>query len=142
MVLASDENDNLIPDFFLEPLDSSFCDIVELKLPYTEMVRRLRSGKRVRFKAFVNEAIAQLNEYQRFFDNIQNRNHFHASYGLTAYRPRMILVIGRTHHFKSDIERHELKTLLPRDLELWTYDDLLSKARLYTESVSAVRTIG
>ncbi len=48
----------------------------------------------------------------------------------------MILVIGRKHHFKNDFERQKLKTLLPKDLELWTYDDLLSRAQLYRKSIS------
>ncbi len=138
LILASDENMNLIPDFFLEPLESGFCDILELKLPYSELTRQLQSGHRVRFRAFVNEALAQLTEYQRHFDDRSNRKNFHLKYGLEAYKPKLILVIGRSYHFRSDLERQELKRLLPANLDMWTYDDLLLKAKRFTSFANDV----
>lgn len=131
LVLYNEDSSNLIPDFMLEPLSSEFCDILELKLPYEQLVTRLRNQSRSRFRALINEAVAQLSEYRRWFDCKRNRADFHARYGLKAYYPKMILVIGRRNHFKSDVLRQELKTLLPKDLELWTYDDLLYRARKY-----------
>jgi len=131
LILSSDENMNLIPDFFLEPLESHFCDILELKLPYSELTRRLQRGNRVHFRAFVNEAVAQLTEYQRYFDDRSNRRDFHKKYGLEAYKPKLILVIGRSCHFRSDLERREISRLLPDDLDMWTYDDLLLKAKRF-----------
>ena len=131
LALVSHENREYIPDFFLEPLETRFCDLLDLKLPYSQLVTRLQNNRRVRFRAFVNEAIAQLKEYRRFFDERVHRSEFSAKYGLEAYKPRMILIAGRTHHFESDLERKELSQLLPRDFELWTYDDLVLRARRY-----------
>ncbi|MCY3762500.1 MAG: DUF4263 domain-containing protein [Gemmatimonadetes bacterium] len=138
LVLSSQENRELIPDFFLEPLESRFCDLLELKIPYQKLVTRLQNSRRTRFRAFVNEAAAQLKEYQKFFDERGQRTQFHKKYGLEAYKPKMFLVAGRTHHFDSDVERKELNQLLPRDLELWTYDDLLLRAKRYVEFVQSV----
>ena len=129
LVLQSQEGKDLIPDFMLEPLSSEFCDILELKMPHTQLARRPRNGNRIRFSAKVSEAIAQLIEYRRYFEDKENRAQFHRKYGLKAYYPSMILVIGRRQSFKDDIERQELKQLLPKDLHIWTYDDLLVKAR-------------
>lgn len=131
LVLYNDESDDLIPDFMLEPMSSSFCDLIELKLPYVELVRRLRQGSRIRFRAFINEAIAQLVQYRRYFDSISNRKLFHERYGLDAFYPKMVLVVGRRHHFRDDAERQELTSLLPKDLSIWTYDDLLIRAKTY-----------
>jgi hypothetical protein len=135
-VLFSDEGPDLVPDFMLEPIDSKYCDLLELKLPYEELVRRLRNGTRSRFRSVVSEAVAQLSEYRRYFESMRHRQMFYATYGLRAYYPKMILVIGRRNHFKSDIARQELRALLPKDLELWTYDDLLSRARRYSSCVT------
>lgn len=131
LVLFNESGSARIPDFMLEPLSSEFCDLLELKLPYEDMVRRLRKSRRARFKDFVDDSIAQLLEYRRYFEDLANRRAFHQRYGLQAYHPTMILVCGRRHHFKSDLERRELRALLPADLALWTYDDLLDRARNY-----------
>lgn len=131
LVLYSDEGPDLVPDFMLEPMSSKFCDLLELKLPYQSLVTRLRRESRVHFRAAINEAISQLIEYRRYFESKHNRKDFHSRYGLEAYNPKMILVVGRKHHFKSDLERRELQSLLPKDLEIWTYDDLLSRAKIY-----------
>lgn len=136
LVLYNNEGSDLIPDFMLEPMSSKFCDLLELKLPYQSLVTRLHNESRMRFKASVNEAIAQLNEYRRYFESKENRKAFHELYGLEAYNPKMILVVGRSHHFMSDLQRRELQSLLPKDMEIWTYDDLLSRAKMYRKLVA------
>ena len=120
----------------LEPISSQFCDLLEIKLPYQSLVTRLRNKSRVHFRALVNEAISQITEYRRYFESDRKRRAFHARYGLEAYNPKMILVIGRKHHFRDDLERRQLQALLPKDLELFTYDDLLSRARTYRKCLS------
>ena len=131
LILHQDHGPAYRPDFFLEPLSSAFCDVMDIKTPYEELVIRLRETRRKRFRAAVNEYIAQLAEYRRYFDDAQNQLDFHSRYGLKCYQPKVILLIGRKHHFRSDLERQELKALLPRDLELWTYDDILARASAY-----------
>jgi hypothetical protein len=50
-----------------------------------------------------------------------------------TFRPKMVIVIGRRHHFQNDIERVRLIEGLPQSLELWTYDDLYTRAQRYLE---------
>src|SRR5258706_190110 len=70
VVLFNRDGPNLIPDFLLEPMDTRFCDLLELKLPYGDLVRRLQSGSRSRFRSTVAEALAQLTEYRKYFDSV------------------------------------------------------------------------
>lgn len=133
LVLFDDDAPRYVPDFLLEPLSGDFCDIVELKLPYKTLVTRLKKESRKHFRSFVNEAIAQLVEYRRYFESKPNREAFAKRYGLKVYYPRLILVIGRAHHFQSDVQRQELKQLLPDDCAVWTYDDVLARARRYRQ---------
>lgn len=138
LVLYNDDGPNFIPDFMLEPMPSEFCDVLELKLPYQPLLRRLRKKSRVHFRAVISEAVSQLMEYRRYFESKQHRKEFHARFGLKAYHPKMILVAGRKHDFKSDFERQELRCLLPKDLEIWTYDDVLARAKKYQECIVKV----
>ncbi len=84
----------LIPDFLLEPLDQdSLCDILDLKLPTANIFILKKS--RLRYSAAVMEACAQLREYSNYFDSKENRERIYSEYGLKAYKPKMIVIIGR-----------------------------------------------
>jgi hypothetical protein len=133
MILSRDTGPEFRPDFILEPMASSFCDILDIKLPYEALVVRLRQFTRVRFRAAINEYVAQLTEYKRYFEDRMNREAFYRKYNLHCYRPKCILVVGRRHHFRSDLERQEMKDVLPAGLEIWTYDDILARAKSYRE---------
>jgi len=63
-VLQRDDEGPLIPDFFLQPLDSDFCDILDLKLPSKKLI--VGSKDRKRFGHSVQDAIAQLREYHDY----------------------------------------------------------------------------
>jgi len=139
LALTNVDGPDYIPDFMLEPMASEFCDILELKLPYSQLTTRLRNQSRSRFRALITEAVGQLTEYRRYFDTRDNRLAFHSRYGLQAYYPRMILVVGRRHDFKSDVERQELRSVLPKDLDVWTYDDLIGRAKKYQDCLAATQ---
>lgn len=125
VTLSRDEG-NLIPDFLLEPLDqNSLCDILELKLP-TEQIYVIRKN-RISYSSAVIEACAQLREYSRYFDEKANRDKITNRYGLLAYKPKMIVIIGR----KGDIDpisRQNIHSDIPQ-LVLRTYDEILSRAK-------------
>jgi hypothetical protein len=139
LMLINQGGEAWIPDFMLEQVSSEFCDVLELKLPYDEMVLRLPSARRTQFRRNVCTAVAQTMEYQQYFEDAANRAEFYKRYGLQAYHPTMILLCGRTRHFRSDLERQELRRLLPTDLHLWTYDDLLGRARQFHEFYRSAR---
>lgn len=125
-VTLSNDDGNLIPDFLLEPMDqNSLCDILDLKLP-TEQIYVLKKN-RIRFSAAVMEACAQLREYSSYFDEKSNRERVSKHYGLLAYKPRMIVIIGRRGNI-DPIARQKIHSDFPQ-LILRTYDDILSRAK-------------
>ena len=117
----------LIPDFVLEPVEQSgLVDLLELKLPTASLFVLKKS--RMRFSAAVVEACAQLREYSAFFDESRNRAAVLQKYGLTTYRPRLFLVIGRRPKVDA-IESRRVEEDLPRQLVIRTYDDLLDRMK-------------
>ncbi|MFZ3464418.1 Shedu anti-phage system protein SduA domain-containing protein [Vibrio harveyi] len=130
-ILYQDDGSKLIPDFFLEQADNGWHAIAELKKSTDSMV--VRQKNRVRFSHWVSDAIAQLQFYREWFDSKCNREEFGNRQGISTqvYRPKMVLIAGRRHHFLNDIERIRLITNQNRDLSIWTYDDVLSRAKKY-----------
>lgn len=59
-MLHRDEG-RLIPDFFVERLDSRFCDVVDLKRPDVTLAR---GSSRKAVSAAVMDAVAQLQDYR------------------------------------------------------------------------------
>jgi hypothetical protein len=124
--LTRTEQGSLIPDFMLEPSSEGFADVLDLKLPAARIV----AGKpdRLRHSAAVSEAIAQLREYRAWFEDPRHREAFHRRYGMLAYKPTVVVVIGRD----PDVDPFELRRLwddLPNYVAVRTYDDLLRRIR-------------
>ena len=126
LVLTEDCGKRLIPDFFLEKYDS-FVDVLDLKRANVELVRAQRN--RTRFRDAVQEAVAQLTHYRSWFEERVQRRSFTDRYGLNAFRPSVVVIIGRRHSFDSDIQRLQLESGLPDWVSLRTYDDVIEKAR-------------
>jgi len=126
IVLASDNQAELIPDFLLEPINqNSFCDLLELKLPSASVF--ILKKNRMHFSAAVCEARAQLLEYSRFFDERDHRDAIERRYGLRAYKLKMLLIIGRIGS-EGQFDRRKIEATQP-DLCLNTYDDLVERAK-------------
>ncbi len=127
LVLYPESEGTRIPDFFLERLDTGMCDILDLKRPNAALQRRVRN--RLRFRDVVMDAVAQLEGYRNYFEDRRNREDFQRRYGLKAYRPRVIAIIGRASDNYEEIERVQASGLLPSHFEFLTYDDILSRVR-------------
>lgn len=126
LILTDDDGSKLIPDFVLEPVSrNALCDLLELKLPRTKILRLTKN--RTRFSGAVLEACAQLREYSDHFDDPRNRARLHARYGLHAYRPKLIVVIGRRGNMDPVILR-KAQSDFPQ-IELKTYDEILERVR-------------
>jgi predicted RNA-binding Zn-ribbon protein involved in translation (DUF1610 family) len=120
----------LIPDFMLEPIgQEELCDILDLKLP-TEKIY-IEQKNRERYSATVLEACAQLREYNNYFDQESNRKLIYKTYGLKAYKPKMVVVIGRKSNLDPLVTRR-IETDIPQ-LVLKTYDDILVRAKTKLE---------
>ena len=126
LVLHRDEG-SLIPDFMVEPLVGGLLDLVELKHPQKKVWTSVNTN-RPRFTAAVLEGIAQLRTYADWFEDKSNRDAFESAYGLAAYRPHAVLVIGR-HDDRIDlITRKKIQADSP-NVTVYTYDDLLELGR-------------
>jgi hypothetical protein len=136
-VLYKDDGNSLIPDFLLEKVDPGWHAVLDLKLATRNMV--IRKKNRVYFAQWIHEAIAQLEYYRTWFDDARNRENLASVLKLPRdiFRPKIVLVAGRNHHFADEIERLSLVAAQQRNLEIWTYDQLLSRAKRYREFVDA-----
>jgi hypothetical protein len=123
ITLMSDDGSELIPDFVLQPVNQlRFCDLLELKLPTTNLF--VFQKNRHRYSAAVEEAAAQLRTYAAFFDDKSSLLRFTLRYPhLNIYKPRMFVIIGRDTP-EMMREKQIVRRALP-DLNLKTYDDLL-----------------
>jgi len=136
IVLTNTIGKSLIPDFVLEPFDKgSLCDLLELKLPQSKFI--ILKSNRLRFSAAVMEACAQLREYSIFFDEEKNRKAVFEKYGLKAWRPKMLLIIGRKGRI-DPFSRRKIEIDHP-NLNLTTYDDIIEKMRLRLERMKQGR---
>ena len=135
-ILYRDDGNPLIPDFFMEKLDSSWNAILDLKLPKDGMV--IRRPNRTYFAQWIQEAVAQLKFYREWFDVPANCRDIEKRLGLASriFRPRLVLVAGRSRSFLDEVERARIMENCPNDLELWTYDQLVARARNFRRIIS------
>ena len=123
--LFGENDDLLIPDFMLVPYHSDLADIVELKHPQHPVL--VEGAGHPRFSGQVMQAMAQLRDYEHFFDDPHNRERIRAKYGFTAYKPRLTIIIGTAHSFGSEIVFRKVAAEF-RQVDVVTYDQLLSRA--------------
>lgn len=127
VVLSREKEGELITDFVLEPVSqSSFCDLLELKLPSAKTY--VLKKNREHFSAAITQAAAQLRVYANFFNEEKNRNNFQQIYPhLRIYKPRMFLIIGRESNANSMIKR-DIQSEYPQ-LIINNFDDLLARMK-------------
>ena len=125
VILPQEFSNDLIPDFFLEPIVGRYWDITELKLP-TSLLTVGRTN-RDRFSHSIFEACAQLRTYANYFEDPRHREAIHRRYGILAYKPRVCVVIGRKFEV-SELVRRQIELDLPW-VRVLTYQDLLEKAK-------------
>lgn len=132
-VLYRDTDGPLVPDFFLQPLDSQLCDILDLKLPDEKLV--VGSKNRIRLSSSVYEVVAQLREYRDYFDDPKLRADVQAKYGITAFKPALSVVIGRTPRHVSD-EKYRQIFEGTGGVRILTYDDLRRQMQRLVDRMS------
>jgi Shedu protein SduA, C-terminal len=116
----------LIPDFMLEPKSGGLADVLDLKKRTAKVIVAKRN--RLHQAAALTEAIAQVREYRAWFEDPTHRAVFRQRYGLSAYRPSTIVVIGRD----ASADPYELRRLwdeLPAHVRVLTYDEVLRRIR-------------
>lgn len=127
-VYLTREEGPLIPDFILTNPDTQQATLLELKRAglKTRLVRNPRN--RIRFSDAIMEARAQLLEYRDWFDIEQNRRSMINIFGMEVFKPKIMVIIGRSSEFGTGIRRAKLADRVP-DLDVLTYDDILQFAR-------------
>jgi antiviral defense system Shedu protein SduA len=124
IILTDNAEGRLIPDFILEPVDQgALCDVLELKLPSAPVFVGRKNRKY--FSGAVSKGRAQLEEYRRFFDEEKSRQLVYEKYGLRAFKPKMILIIGKL-GIIDPINKRSVELSYP-DLHVRTYDELLRR---------------
>ena len=132
-VLYRDADGPLIPDFFLQPLDRKLCDILDLKLPNEKLV--VGSKNRFRLSSSIYEVVAQLREYSDYFDDPKLRADVQAKYGITAFKPALSVVIGRTPRHVSDQKYRQILEGTS-GVKILTYDDLRRQMQRLVDRMS------
>lgn len=122
---------NLIPDFFLAPIGKSYADILDLKLPKEKLIVGKKDRKR--WSSSIHEAIAQIREYRDFFENPIRRGKVRERYGLTAYRPKAIVVIGRDTSEFPEEKLKQIEETTPNFVKITTYDQLLIQMKRFVD---------
>ncbi len=132
LVLTESGHEDMIPDYFLEIPGRKQCDIIDLKLPN---VRLIVKNPYLNLSAHLTKAVGQLKAYHDFFDKAYNRTNFHSKYGLEAYRPTLMVAIGRRNEFSNSLDRKTIEERLS-GIRLFTYDDLFDYAKVRSTAPS------
>lgn len=120
--LRSEDYDRLIPDFILELPGGKGFDILDLKLPTGRLTARVPY---LRVSSELMKAVAQLRQYGKYFQQAVYRKAFEKKYGLLAFRPELVVVMGRDNQFDSRDDRLEIESQL-NNVRLITYDELIA----------------
>lgn len=126
--LERSEDGPLIPDFILTNNELQKAALLEIKWSNQlgNIVRRQKN--RERFSALVTEAKAQLHKYLNWFDIPEHQERILRHVGMRVYKPKLMVLVGRTSSFTSAIDRSEISVQHP-DIEVVTYDDIISLAK-------------
>lgn len=128
--------ESLYPDFMLQTPESTW-QIADLKLPSQSIVKKKRN--RDTFYAPIHEGFAQLDEYAAYFGDLSHQQWFLQNRGAEiGYRPRCLLVVGRTDASRAAEDGLEREYLLQNRTRtaIYTYDDILN--RLVVAQANAV----
>lgn len=117
-------------DIFMKNVISQDWDIYELKRSNIKLTKTISDVPR--FMNAVNDAIAQLKNYQCILNQDAVRKKFKGE-GIEYYNPQINLVIGK----RPNLPTNQWRWLLSQhqDLNILTYDDLLKEAKLRLNSM-------
>jgi hypothetical protein len=109
----------------LIPFDSDLADVLELKHPRHRLV--VEQSGHARVSAYLLQAVAQLRDYEEFFDREENRERIRRQYGFTAYKPKLSVVIGTRSSMQSELLFRRVTAAHP-EVRVMTYDEILARA--------------
>jgi len=129
-----DDPDESKPDFLLERYDG-YYDILDLKtgaIKFKSITKYKKSGKagkiRVRFVDYVSELIAQLKDYERYFNLEKNKEYAYQKHEVKIQSPKLIGIVGNYNNF----EKEEVKDALNQykdNIIVFSYYDVVNMLR-------------
>jgi hypothetical protein len=110
------------PDFLIVD-ENGRAHICEVKLPLLGRTSLTAGGhRRRRFIVTVNDGIAQLGNYNEYFEFPAHQQLVKDKYNITVEDPRLILIVGSAENFDAEETRQALR--LSRPVEIVDYDTL------------------
>lgn len=127
--------ERLVPDFMARVHGSNIWDVIELKLPSAQAT--VRRGDVEKASATAARGIAELLRYRDYFGVRENRRRVTRQYGISAYEPCLVLLIGRGHK----AERFEWcgNRAGLRNVEIVSYDHLFERAKGMRSEIDKLR---
>jgi hypothetical protein len=125
VVLEKDDGTRLVPDFMALPILTDFWDIIDIKRPQARVY--VGSRDRLDFAHGVRDLCSQLREYGAYFDDSRHQEKVRQKYGIKAYKPRLIGVIGNRPQVRDPLQARRVHS--EYNCDIWTFDKLLSLAR-------------
>lgn len=117
------------PDYLIKNKDG-YCDILDIKTgavganSIVKFKKMSGGGKtRMRFIDYVDELLAQLDDYKKYFNYKENREWAEQKYGIKVNNPRLIGIVGNYNNF----ENKDVSKILERyknEIYLISYHDL------------------
>jgi hypothetical protein len=123
--LYDSRGERLVPDFMARIQGSNIWDVIELKLPFTELTVRYLELEKA--SAAAARGIAELLRHRDYFGSLDNRRRIRRRFGIAAYEPCLVLVIGRgrtAQRFEWNTERAGFP-----NVQIVSYDFLFERAR-------------
>jgi acyl carrier protein len=118
-VIVNDDNSIWKSDFVLTPKNQyEFSKVLELKIPKLNIVNRPKSGH-VTFSSKVWNAIQQIRDYSRAFDNKAIRERFKKTYNVDVFKPDLHLIAGRKWDINIMDSLRQLQRETPVKIEDW-----------------------
>jgi hypothetical protein len=103
----------------VQPVGEEWWDILDLKLPEIPMI--VGQPDRKTYSALVHSLVAQLKTYAAAFDDPRVAKRVEQKYGIRAYKPKVVGIIGREVLPKGDREIRRAMTAYT-DIEVMTFD--------------------
>jgi len=126
-VIVNDDNSIWKSDFVLTPKNQyEFSKVLELKIPQVNIVNQPKSGH-VTFSSKVWNAIQQIRDYSRAFDNKSIRERFKKAYDVDVFKPDLHLIAGRRWDINLMDSLRELQRETPVKIEDW--DSVLERLK-------------
>ena len=125
-------------DFFLQRFDT-FFDIIEIKLPRTELFvgatdsNRTNVSRAMPMSAKLGQAISQIIHYLEI--TTYKKDSLATEDKINVYKPRGIIIIGKT---LNNQDRNRLKSVSSHlvNIEILSYDMLYDKAKTFIDHIS------